>query len=437
MTQRQVFFSWAPLAAMWIIMAVEQPAITAVIARLDAPVLQLAAFGVTFSLGLIIEGPVIQLLSTGTALTVDIGHYRKILGYIHWMSAILVGLHLLFALTPLLDFVVASLLSVPEEIVEPSRRAFLLMTPWAPAIAYRRYFQGVLIRYGKSRVVPITMIARVVALAAVLAVVLVRRSPPGAEAGAIALSFGVVVAAISAYVFVRPVVKHAIPRKEVEAPLTLAKFVEFYLPLALTSVIALAARPVLTLGIARAPYPLESLAVWPVLMGFIFMANSMALAYQEVVISQSRIAGAEKGLKSFARKLAISLVAILAVAIITPFDDWWFFGISGLDRSFRQFTNLPMFVLFVTPVFVTGVAWYRGLFVYNRKTPIITQAVVIHTAGLVVGTLVLGAIIPLPGVFSSSCAYTLALIAEVLYFMTRKKRLPPETHRKGDPSDSR
>ena len=33
LTQRQIFWFWVPLAAMWLMMAIEQPSLTAVISR--------------------------------------------------------------------------------------------------------------------------------------------------------------------------------------------------------------------------------------------------------------------------------------------------------------------------------------------------------------------------------------------------------------------
>lgn len=421
MNERRVLLFWIPLAVMWVMMGIEQPAIAAAVGRLDEPIRQLAAFGVTFSLGLLIESPVIQLLSTGTALAVDLDHYRTILRYTHVMAISLAAIHAVIAVTPLFDLIVIRLLGVPPEVVEPSRKAFVLMIPWAPAIAYRRFFQGVLIRYGRTRVVPVTMISRVGVIALVLVIALTTRALPGATVGAISLSLGVIAAAVAAWVFVRPVVRRDIPREAVEEPLTPKRFFSFYAPLAMTSFVALAARSLLTLGIARAPQALESLAVWPVLTAFIFMVNSMALAYQEVVISLAGVSGSRKALEGFTIKLALALTTLLAVAVVTPFDDWWLFGVSGLEESLRGLTRLPMLILMVTPVFVTAISWYRGLSVYRRRTLVITQAVVINTSTLMIVVLLLAALAPLSGVLAAAIAYTTALGIEALFLHMRSR----------------
>jgi hypothetical protein len=53
---RKIFATWWPLAASWILMSLELPALSAVIARLPNPDINLAAYGgVVFPLALIFE----------------------------------------------------------------------------------------------------------------------------------------------------------------------------------------------------------------------------------------------------------------------------------------------------------------------------------------------------------------------------------------------
>ena len=59
LTYRQIFLFWLPLAGTWLMMAVEGPYLAAIIARLDRPTENLAAFGVAFAFAIIIEAPVI------------------------------------------------------------------------------------------------------------------------------------------------------------------------------------------------------------------------------------------------------------------------------------------------------------------------------------------------------------------------------------------
>ena len=69
LSSHRIFHTWWPLAASWLLMGVELPVISAVIARLAYPEISLAAYGgVIYPLALIIESPIIMLLAASTAL---------------------------------------------------------------------------------------------------------------------------------------------------------------------------------------------------------------------------------------------------------------------------------------------------------------------------------------------------------------------------------
>jgi hypothetical protein len=145
---KRIFTTWWPLAASWLLMGLELPALSAVIARLAEPEINLAAYGdIVFPLALIIESPIIMLLAASTALSKDQASYRKIWAFMMTISGVLTGLHLIIAFTPVYYFVAGSILGAPQEIIEPARIGLMIMTPWTWAIAYRRFNQGALIRY--------------------------------------------------------------------------------------------------------------------------------------------------------------------------------------------------------------------------------------------------------------------------------------------------
>jgi len=116
--QKKIIKIWFPLAASWLLMGVEMPVISAVMARLANPEISLATHGgIVFPLAMIIEAPIIMLLSASTSLSKDWDSYQKNFRFMMIIGASLTVLHLLVAFTPLYDFVVVELLSVPEEII--------------------------------------------------------------------------------------------------------------------------------------------------------------------------------------------------------------------------------------------------------------------------------------------------------------------------------
>jgi len=77
LTYRQILVFWIPLAATWLMMATEGPLLAALIARLPDPKFNLAAYGVAFAFAVLIEAPIIMIMSASTALVKDRDSYLK------------------------------------------------------------------------------------------------------------------------------------------------------------------------------------------------------------------------------------------------------------------------------------------------------------------------------------------------------------------------
>ena len=78
LSQKQIFYFWLPLAATWLMMSVEGPYLSALIARLSEPKFNLAAYGIAYSLALIVEAPVIMMMSASTALVKNYHSYIQL-----------------------------------------------------------------------------------------------------------------------------------------------------------------------------------------------------------------------------------------------------------------------------------------------------------------------------------------------------------------------
>jgi hypothetical protein len=85
---RRIYSTWWPLAASWLLMSVELPAMSAFVARMPNAAINLAAYGgIVFPIALIIESPILMLLSASTALSKDWASYIKIRRFMMFTSA--------------------------------------------------------------------------------------------------------------------------------------------------------------------------------------------------------------------------------------------------------------------------------------------------------------------------------------------------------------
>ena len=333
LSTKKIIRTWWPLAFSWLLMGIEMPALSAIVARLPDPEINLAAYsGIVFPLALIIESPIIMLLSASTALSKDWASYVKIRRFMNTVSAAMTLLHVLVAFTPLYDVIASQILGVPAAILEPGRLGLRIMLPWTWSIAYRRFNQGVLIRFDRSRAVGIGTLVRLGTNLLVLSIGYSLGNVPGIVTATSAVAAGVLSEAAFVGMLVQPVLRNQLRQAPtLPTPLTLRPFLEFYLPLALTSLLGLAVNPIGSAALSRMPLAIESLAAWSVVNGLGFMFRALGIAYNEVVVALLDQHQAYLHLRRFALWLAGITTLLLLLMAATPFSRVWFQTISGLS----------------------------------------------------------------------------------------------------------
>lgn len=380
LTYKKIFKFWAPLSATWLMMSVEGPLIAAVIARLAEPKLNLAAYGVAFAFALIIEAPVIMMLSASTALVQDRQSYRKLCRFTWILNGIITAFMLFILFPPVFNFILSDLMHLEIEIVRLTHPALLILIVWPGAIGYRRFYQGILIRYGFTRRVAYGTVIRLSTMTAAVSFLYVLKIFSGASLGAVALSSGVFAEALASRLMVRDALKIIRTRKENTSQknsqdLTYRSILAFYYPLALTSILSLVIQPALTFFMGQGRYALESLAVWPVVNSFVFIFRSFGLSFQEAAISlmgESRVHYHK--LKRFAQMIAGAVTFIVAFIALSPLLNNWMTGVSGLTDSLSVFTFLPVQILILMPAFSVWISFQRADLVVQRNTGPITTA---------------------------------------------------------------
>ena len=151
LTYRKIFLFWGPLALTWLMMAFEQPILIAFIARLNDAKYNLAAFGIAGSFAMIVEAPVIMLMSASTTLVRGRNSYRKLKRFTDILNAGVTGIQLIILIPPVFRYIVTGLMGVPENVARIAHVALLIFLPWAASIGYRRFYQGILIRNDLTR----------------------------------------------------------------------------------------------------------------------------------------------------------------------------------------------------------------------------------------------------------------------------------------------
>lgn len=433
LTGRQIATTWWPLALSWLFMALELPVVSAALARLPEPEVQLAAYGgVVMALLLLVESPIIMLLAASTALSRDGASYISLRNFMHRLSAGLTVLQLILATTPLYDFVVTRLIAVPEAVVEPARIGLLIALPWTWTIAYRRFNQGILIRHGASRAVGVGTLLRLAANVVVLGAGLwFYRIAPHLMPSGVALGAGAVLAGVVAEAaFVRWRVKPIIERHfDLDSPkgeaIELGDLLRFYVPLALTSLLALIMQPIGSAAVSRMPLPLQSLAVWPVVIGTVFVLRSPGTAFKEVVVALLDRPDPEPALRRFTLRLVLISLGLSLLAF-TPLANLFLVRLSGLTPELATLAGNGLKIAVFVPAMGVLQNAYVGVLVHRRKTRPVTESMIaflsISIAGLILGVLRGG----IPGIYVAYAAFTAGHAAQLLWVRRAVRQPPPE-----------
>jgi len=380
LTMQQTMQAWWPLAASMVLMTLEGPAQSAIVARLADPEVNLAAWGgVVSPFTFVIAAPIIMMISAATALTQDYASFLKLRRFMLHTGFVLVAIHALVAFTPLYDLVARHIIGAPEVIIEPGRIGMRIITPWVLAVGYRRFHQGVMIRFGHSKAVGAGTVIRLGAILVTLLLGYVIGTIPGIVVACTALTIGVIAEALYAGLRVRSIVRDDIIPAPPTAPLTTRAFLAFYVPLVLTSLIWVIIQPFGSAAMSRMPEALASLAVWPVVNSLLFLLRSPGMALNEVVVAQMGRPGATHTLRRFTALLCAGMVAITLLIVVTPLGNLWFDVVMALPESLARLSQTALWLGIGLPVLAVLMSWFQGRILYSRRTRSITVATTLYS----------------------------------------------------------
>ncbi|MBX3141532.1 MAG: hypothetical protein KF875_12315 [Trueperaceae bacterium] len=421
-TPKTVVGTWLPLALSWIIMTSELVIAAAFVARMASPELNLAAWGIVFAISVTIQATAQTLLPTGAALASDAAAYARLRKYAMRLLLALTGVQLLVAVTPLYDVVMRGI-GAQQEIVDIARLGVLLMVPYAFGTGFRRFQQGVLIRYGDARVVVWGSALRILCLTLVLTLSALTGAVSGVVAASAAVIVGVLAEALFTQVKVVPVLAGPLQRQSVGAAMTFGRFARFVWPLMVMTVLTMLVQSFVSVALARLPLSLESLAVWPVLWGFLMLWQSPGMAFTEVVISLVRRPGATALLRRFALWSAAAFTLTLLAVAATPLARVWFMTVSGLQPELAELAGHALWFGALLPGLRILISWFQGVIMYSEQTRSIMESILIFLAVGVAGLYLGGTFTRVAGIYVGIVAFSLAFVAQAVWLRHRSRPL--------------
>src|SRR4030042_862138 len=120
-TVRQMLALWLPLAVSQLMMVLEPTIINIGLGRTFDPELALAAYGVAFSLALLVEAPVLMVLDASVARSSDRAAFRLIERFSLGLGLAVLAIGLIVSVTPLYGVIVEDLMNIPADVAARAR----------------------------------------------------------------------------------------------------------------------------------------------------------------------------------------------------------------------------------------------------------------------------------------------------------------------------
>ena len=108
------------------------------------------------------------------------------------------------------------------------------------------------------------------------------------------------------------------------------------------------------------PNPLESLAVWSVITGLLFMFRSPGVAYNEVMVALLEEPESKQALRRVARNIAIGTTLVILVFVLTPLSELWLQHIAALLPDLVETGRIALILGIPLGVLSVYVSYFQG-----------------------------------------------------------------------------
>jgi hypothetical protein len=419
---KDLFKSWLPLAISWMMLSFEPQLFASVISRFPNAEVNLAAYGnICWLIPVFIQSPIMLLQAASATLCKDLETFKKLRKFAYAMTIGLTLVHALVALTPLYFFVTRVLFNLPEEVALAGRPGLVLMLPWAGSITYRRFHQGILIRFGNIKRMSFGSILRLISDVICVLILMRVDGRSGLLIATTAQGFSVFLESAFIGIVTRPIIKKNLKPSNSGGIISWKAFIKYYTPLMINSILMILFGPMYSSALSRMPEALSSLASWPVVNSFVGMVNNLGQACREVTLTFFRKKDSYQTIRKFSLIVGLTSAAILALFAFSPLMNLYLGLVVQMPQHLIPYARTATIIMIPTGLTFALAYMYTGIVSYSRKTSTLLTATLLQLGAIVV-LLLLGILFwKSEGIYVVAAVSTLAALVQLawLHFKNR------------------
>jgi progressive ankylosis protein len=398
-----------PLSLSDVTMALGDPLQTTTLAHLPDARNNLAAVGIAKSIAIFFESPIIMILHASNALAPNPQSRRALWRFVLIAGGGLSLLLFIIALPFVFPILGDRVLGIPPVLIPIAQQVLFLMGPWAGAIAWRRYFQGLLIHHGQANAVAKASLWRLGTVAGILGLGFLRQAGLALVSGAIVEAVVVTIAARRSGVTVLPA--PPTDAKLQALPTNLRQVFKFYAPLANSMMVVWGGRVLLVGVIARSQDSALALAAWTAAWGVVLViANSTRMIQQIIIKYRHKLP--DRQLLQFTLTVGFVCSFVLLIMGNTSLGSGMIQAFVGNDPELVDRIRPVLQICTLVPLLVALQNATQGFLVSAGRTGTVNLSTWLGTGTLLlVATLCIS--LGLPGALAAAIAMVSALSIEI------------------------
>lgn len=307
------------------------------IAKFPNPELNLAAMGgVILPIAFLYECPIYDLITSSNVLSKDWESYKILRKFFLIFCLLLTILGIIIFCTPINQFIILNILGATPEIYKIAQPALFFILSWPWTVGYRRLLQGVLIRHKRAKLVGLFSAGRILSLLVCLFIFHKLNIFSAALSATISLTIGCLVEAILVHLqLIKMYQKGEIEEKSKEEVISLKFVRKFYMPLALSALVAHLSLSIGSWGMFRMADSITSLTVWGAIGGSFWVIAAMGHSFTDIVILYAKDKASIQILYRYSYILClISIFCIFLIGIFPSTSSFYLETMLGLkDKS--------------------------------------------------------------------------------------------------------
>jgi progressive ankylosis protein len=333
----------------------------------------------------------------------------------------ILGLPLVFAA------IGTSFLGIPSTLIPTVRTVIWLMILWPLAIAWRRYFQGLLIYSGNADAIARASIVRLLTMAIICAIGIAGNFPGEFVAG-LAFIIGVLIESILITIFAYRRGATLAPPDDLSSahlPQDLGQMWRFYWPLANSMLVSWGGKALLVGAISRAADGQIALAAWPAAWGLVLViANSTRMVQQIIIKYRDRVS--DRLLLNFALSVGLACSLFLLFISTTPIGETIVRAFIGSDRLLVERIKPVLLICAIVPLLVAVQNATQGFLVSAGKTGSVNLATWLGTSALL-GIAYLAVSMGVNGAIAAAIAMISAMTIEISLLLWQRRKISART----------